>query len=93
MLTLSSTNPLSRGGFLGHKTATGLSAPVKNKEILSDADLVKISSHLENYNCSPQILRERAWYILAMNFVTRWLEAHIEFCRGSLYFRQDESGQ
>jgi len=45
------------------------------------------------YNCSPQILRDRAWYIIAINFVTRGLEAHHELCRGSLYFRQDESGQ
>ena len=80
-------------GFLKHKTATGLSAPVKHKEILSEADLVKIASHLENYDCSAQILRDCAWYVIAIHFVTRGLEAHHQLRRDSLSFRHDESGQ
>jgi len=80
-------------GFFKSKTEMGTSRPTKHKDILSLDDLQKISEYLKGYIQSPIVLRQAAWYIIAVHYVTRGMEFHYQLRNNSFDFKEDPSGE
>ena len=55
---------------------TGLSRPIKHKEIIDLQDLQLINKYLNNNAKNPVLLRLRVWFNLAIHFVSQGLEFH-----------------
>ncbi|XP_062568618.1 uncharacterized protein LOC134230786 [Saccostrea cucullata] len=78
-------------GKLKKNLQDGLSKPTQHKEIIPQADLLKISAYLFDTE-NPITLRFRTWFIISMQFVTRGLEFHHQLKRDSFVFKTDENG-
>ena len=80
-------------GHLKSRTESGTSRPTQHKEIVSCDDLKKMSDYLQGYENSPIILREAAWYLIAIHFITRGMEFHYQLRKQSIEFREDSDGE
>ncbi|XP_021357785.1 uncharacterized protein LOC110453244 [Mizuhopecten yessoensis] len=67
----------------------GTSKPTEHKKIICKEDMVKINTYLTEEN--PVLLRYRVWLNLAMHFVSRGLEFHIQLTPRSFKFLTDEN--
>lgn len=79
-------------GFLKSRTVSGISRPTQHKDIITNEDLSKASKYLAAFETSPIILREAAWYVIALHFITRGMEFHYQLRRESFEFKIDEGG-
>lgn len=80
-------------GLLKQRVRSGISKPVKHKQIIEQSDLMKISNYLSNAPSSPVILRQCVWYQLAVNFITRGNEFHHQLKTDSFVFHNDDYGE
>lgn len=67
----------------------GLSRPTVHKAIISKGDFEQINTYLAGDN--PVLLRYRVWLNLAIHFVSRGLEFHIQLTPTSFKFLRDEN--
>ncbi|KAH3892754.1 hypothetical protein DPMN_016882 [Dreissena polymorpha] len=74
-------------------TEAELSRPTQHKEILSKEDLEKTATYLQKYDNFQDILREEAWYVIAVHFVTRGMEFHHQLMKNSLDFKVNSYSQ
>ncbi|XP_061190955.1 uncharacterized protein LOC133199094 [Saccostrea echinata] len=79
-------------GILKQRKKEGTSRPTNHKEVISKADLQKISAFLETAYSSPINLRLAVWYIIAVHFLSRGFEFHCQLERDSFEFKTDENG-
>ena len=66
----------------------GLSVPTIHRGIISESDLIKISSYLNVNNPNPIILRYKVWYDLAIHFVSP--DFHALLTPKSFHFKFDD---
>ncbi|KAK3082459.1 hypothetical protein FSP39_018219 [Pinctada imbricata] len=71
---------------------SGSSRPTQHKKIISENDLKKICTYLDNDD-DPQILQYNVWYYLAIHFVSRGLEFHHQLTLHSFLFLFDDTGR
>ncbi|XP_069137816.1 uncharacterized protein [Argopecten irradians] len=75
---------------LKHNVRSGLSRPTQHKSIISKQDFELINTYL-NSGDNPVLLRYRVWVDLAIHFVSRGLEFHIQLTPNSFQFLNDEN--
>jgi len=80
-------------GFLRSRAEAGLTRPMQQTEILTKEDIEKIAVYLQNYESSPIVLREAAWYMIAVHFVPRGVDFYHQLRIDSFEFMQDTDSE